>query len=125
MELKRKGEDKFSLKEKKLKFAETKSNPTFQRVFADFPPGLECYSQFITEDEQSKLLKIIDEGVWSNELKRRVQHFGYRYDYKSKNLDKSHKIGALPEFCNYVIERLLENKIISKKPDQLIINGML
>lgn len=75
---KRTGEE-LSSKEKKQKIEgkeEKSSKATFQRVFGDFPPGLEYYSEFITKGEHDALIKHIDEGTWSNELKRRVQHFG-------------------------------------------------
>jgi hypothetical protein len=65
----------------------------------------------------------IDKNTWSTELKRRVQHYGYKYDYKSKDLDESKKIGDLPKFCEPLIERMLEKGLISVKPDQMIING--
>lgn len=46
------------------------------------PEGLIYVPDFVSVAEQVKLLSAIDEREWSQELKRRVQHYGYRYDYK-------------------------------------------
>jgi alkylated DNA repair dioxygenase AlkB len=59
---------------------------------------------------------------WSNELKRRVQHYGYRYDYKERSVDYSMYLGELPDFANAVNYKLLQRGLIQKPSDQVIIN---
>jgi alkylated DNA repair dioxygenase AlkB len=54
------------------------------------------------------------EGDWSSELKRRVIHYGYKYDYKSRNAMERAK--AIPGECEDVARRLLDAY------DQLIVN---
>ena len=47
-------------------------------------PGLIYISNYISPATAKSLLEIIDQQPWLNELKRRVQHYGYRYDYKKR-----------------------------------------
>jgi len=49
-------------------------------------PGLKYIESYITKEEEHELLAKIDESQWLIDLKRRVQHYGYKYDYKSKKL---------------------------------------
>ncbi len=47
--------------------------------------GLQIIEDFITEDEEKELLKLINDENWSNSISRRTQHYGYKYNYNSKN----------------------------------------
>lgn len=84
--------------------------------------GLKIYFDFLTKEEEQELLTNIDKNEWLSDLKRRVQHFGYKYDYKARRLDHSFYIGKIPNWMVFLCDRLLEMKIISFKPDQAIIN---
>jgi hypothetical protein len=46
--------------------------------------GLQYCPNFITAEEEQALIEIIDQQTWLNDLKRRVQHYGYKYDYKAR-----------------------------------------
>jgi alkylated DNA repair dioxygenase AlkB len=59
---------------------------------------------------------------WLADLKRRVQHYGYRYDYKSRKVDPSMYLGALPIWSQPLIDRLMAAGYMDTKPDQLIVN---
>ena len=93
----------------------------------DVPKGLKYISDFLTKEEEKLLMDKIDAGEWSNQLKRRVQHYGYIYDYKNRVIDQSMKTKDIPEFVGFVVDRLSEIGVYpsDKKPDQLIINGWL
>ncbi|MCP4439711.1 MAG: alpha-ketoglutarate-dependent dioxygenase AlkB [Aureispira sp.] len=84
--------------------------------------GLQYIPDFITNQEQKKMLQSIDHATWLDDLKRRVQHYGYKYDYRKRNIDRSMRIGSLPKWSSFIINRLLEKGIIDFNPDQLIIN---
>lgn len=86
--------------------------------------GLYYLPEFISVQEEISLLEYIDTQQWSNELKRRVQHYGYRYDYKSKRVDSSDYLGPLPLWLASISNRLV-NEIFSKHPDQIIVNEYL
>src|SRR5437870_11377419 len=60
--------------------------------------GLQYRSSLLTAAEQSQILATIDSQPWQRDLKRRVQHYGYPYDYKSRRLDRSMHLGELPVF---------------------------
>jgi alkylated DNA repair dioxygenase AlkB len=86
-------------------------------------PGLRYISDFITPAEEKDLLGKIDAGVWLTDLKRRVQHYGYKYDYKARRIDVQMRLGALPDWIAAVALKIhasgcFENHI----PDQVIVN---
>jgi alkylated DNA repair dioxygenase AlkB len=84
--------------------------------------GLELYPNFITEKEEKQLIKVIDNSPWLNDLKRRVQHYGYKYDYRARKIDSSHYLGELPNWCRVIYKKMIDEKIIDFIPDQAIIN---
>jgi alkylated DNA repair dioxygenase AlkB len=84
--------------------------------------GLRVYFDFITKQEESELLNNIDKNEWLPDLKRRVQHFGYKYDYKARRIDKTFYIGEIPNWMAVLFSRLQDQKVIDFNPDQAIIN---
>ena len=58
-------------------------------------PGLTYLPNFLSEVEEDELFELIDKQMWSEELKRRVQHYGWRYDYKARQIDSSMELGPL------------------------------
>jgi hypothetical protein len=46
--------------------------------------GLTYIRDFITKEEEKFLVENIDRSSWLNDLKRRVQHYGYKYDYRAR-----------------------------------------
>ena len=87
--------------------------------------GLHCIPNFISEEEHDTLLTAIDERPWLTDLKRRVQHYGYKYDYKARNILSDSYLGELPQWLSGLQERLFMDEIFKKKPDQAIINEYL
>jgi alkylated DNA repair dioxygenase AlkB len=81
--------------------------------------GLIYIPNFISLETHNQLLYCIGQETWSNELKRRVQHYGYKYNYKFRKIDKSMYIGGLPEWTNLIDLSQFMN------PDQLIVNEYL
>lgn len=55
---------------------------------------------FLDERECIDLLINIDQRPWLNDLRRRVQHYGYKYDYTAKKIDLSMRLGPLPDFLS-------------------------
>lgn len=84
--------------------------------------GLKILFDFISKDEEVELLKNIDNSNWLTDLKRRVQHYGYKYDYKARSIDQTFFIGDIPTWLMFLSERLQQQKIIDFVPDQAIIN---
>ena len=85
-------------------------------------PGLVYIPDFLTEVQEAELIAAIDKGEWSNVLKRRVQHFGWRYDYRSREIDTSMRLGPLPEWASVLAERLKAERLLPHVADQVIVN---
>jgi alkylated DNA repair protein alkB family protein 8 len=66
-------------------------------------PGLYLIDDFITEEEEKKLIEEIDKQEWNKLSNRRVQHYGYEFLYGANNINKNKKIGELPSFCDGLI----------------------
>lgn len=70
------------------------------------PPGLVYRPEFLSPDEQGELIEHIYAGEWLADLARRVQHFGYKYDYSNRKLDDSARIGPLPQWLMKLAYRI-------------------
>lgn len=79
-------------------------------------------NDFISEEEERALLQAIDQEPWMTDLRRRVQHYGYRYDYSAKWLSEEDRIGDLPHWSLIVADRLVEAGLFDNRPHQLIVN---
>ena len=85
-------------------------------------PGLSYVPDFLDEREETELVAAIDAAGWSSELQRRVQHYGWRYDYKARRIDASMRIGPLPEWAARLARRLVSSRLLTELPDQVIVN---
>jgi len=85
-------------------------------------PGLTYISEYISSRQEEELMHIINAQPWITELKRRVQHYGYRYDYKARSVTSSSRLGALPEWLQSYAARLQQAGLFTEMPDQIIIN---
>lgn len=102
-----------------------------RHLFAEFespaplPDGLRYEPRFLDESEQADLLTTIDSREWSRELQRRVQHYGFRYDYKARRVDSSMRLGPLPKFVDGILRALPAVVAVDQGFDQLIVNEYL
>jgi alkylated DNA repair dioxygenase AlkB len=85
-------------------------------------PGLTYRREFLPPEERRQVLAEVDARPWRSDLKRRVQHYGYKYDYKARSVDHSMYVGPLPPFALEVAQRLLDQGLVDEVPDQLIVN---
>ncbi|GBG83454.1 hypothetical protein CBR_g37166, partial [Chara braunii] len=69
-------------------------------------PGLFLHTDFITPEEEKALLDATDGISWDCLSKRRVQHFGYEFKYKIRNVDRRERLGDLPAFVKDVVDRI-------------------
>lgn len=84
--------------------------------------GLLYMREFTTVDEHRALLEAIDQSSWLTDLKRRVQHYGYKYDYKAHAVTNDAYLGELPEWIKPLAKRLHDQRIFQALPDQVIVN---
>lgn len=76
-------------------------------------PGLILRADIITPEEETTLLAAVDASEWDtrlSRLSRRTQHYGYRYDYRSR--EASEPVGPLPEWCLFVAQRLVDEGLL-------------
>ncbi|MGV1956172.1 alpha-ketoglutarate-dependent dioxygenase AlkB [Agrobacterium sp. 22-214-1] len=89
------------------------------------PPGIVYFDGFLSPEEEAVVAHRLDADVWSTELKRRVQHFGYRYDYKARAVTAEAYFGPLPPWLGVFAERLVTTCYCRDLPDQVIANEYL
>ena len=85
-------------------------------------PGLMYVRDFISLQEEDKIVAAIDQADWISDLQRRVQHYGWRYDYKARQIDASMRLGSLPEWAERLARKLESSRLLPKLPDQVIVN---
>jgi alkylated DNA repair dioxygenase AlkB len=91
----------------------------------EWPDGLTYLENYIQEDEAVKLVHEIDAAPWRTDLKRRVQHYGYRYEYKARQARREDYLGSLPDLLQHLAERLTSEGHFQAVPDQVIVNEYL
>ncbi|MGQ0593977.1 MAG: alpha-ketoglutarate-dependent dioxygenase AlkB [Gammaproteobacteria bacterium] len=85
-------------------------------------PGLRYVRGIVTEDEEVSLVAEIDRSPWLKDLKRRVQHYGWRYGYKDRKVTADMRLGPLPPWADEIAERLFSRGFVPFRPDQVIVN---
>jgi alkylated DNA repair dioxygenase AlkB len=79
--------------------------------------GIKLIRNFITSDEEDRLIKCINSCKWDTRLLRRTQHYGYIYDYVHQSC---HQAEPIPEWCYFIIQKIKDS--FGEIPDQVIIN---
>jgi alkylated DNA repair dioxygenase AlkB len=87
-------------------------------------PGLLLVHHWLDEDGRRRLTADIDTAPWSSQLRRRVQHYGHRYDYGSRGVGDA-PAAPLPGWAVTLARRLHEDGHFDRPPDQVIVNEYL
>lgn len=88
-------------------------------------PDREYRPAFLTPEEEAECIRRIDEneGAWLTDLSRRVQHYGWRYDYSERTITSDMRIGPLPDWLQVLAQRLYdETGLFDRVPEQVIVN---
>jgi alkylated DNA repair dioxygenase AlkB len=85
-------------------------------------PGLLYVPEFIDQVTHDQVLLDVDAAPWLGDLKRRVQHYGYKYDYTARRVNHSMRLGPLPDWALRLAARLVQRGLLPEMPDQLIVN---
>ncbi len=96
---------------------ESNLNSDIQKV-----SGLTYIAGYISPEQQNQLLTIIDQQEWSLKAKRRIQQYGYQYDYKNGSFVSSNYLGALPDWIQSIANLLADDGLMANIPDQVIVN---
>ncbi|RKI61998.1 hypothetical protein D7X55_22540 [Corallococcus sp. AB049A] len=108
--------------------AERLPDPPLQRATAsphansDDIPGLTISRNFISEKEELELIQAVDSAPWLTVLSRRVQHYGWTYNYKAKSVDFADRLGPLPPWAEQLGKRIVALGFADTLPDQVIVN---
>lgn len=96
--------------------------PKVERLEVVEVPGLSHVRDFLDEAEETSIISQIDRGDWIEDLQRRVQHYGWRYDYKARRVDAAMRLGDLPAWADALARRLFDANLVPNLPDQVIVN---
>jgi alkylated DNA repair dioxygenase AlkB len=77
---------------------------------------------FVSVGRERELLSYIDSAPWLLDLRRRVQHCGWRYDYKARRVTADALLGALPDWLQPEVGALCGRGFFDPAPDQVIVN---
>jgi|TARA_A100001391_G_scaffold63912_1_gene39786 alkylated DNA repair dioxygenase AlkB len=89
------------------------------------PPAAHYMPNYVDEACELALLHAIDNSAWLGDLKRRVQHYGFRYDYRARRVTDESRLGPLPDWLEVLAGRLWKDSIFQAQPDQVIVNEYL
>ena len=87
--------------------------------------GLIYEPDFLDQTAIDQLLTNIDAAPWRDDLQRRVQHYGYRYDYKARAVRPGDYLGPLPDWALGLARRMQADGYFINVPDQVIVNEYL
>src|SRR5919205_833158 len=84
-------------------------------------PGLLLYPDFISESMENELINEIDGQIWVVDYDRRLQYYGYRNELEAPYSLIKFPV-PMPTHIYKLSEQIVEQKIVSIQPDQVIIN---
>ena len=91
------------------------------------PPirGLQYIEQFLDNRQQQALIHCIDQQAWARQAERRVQHYGYGYDYQGAPRTETLIADQLPSWSIPLTAMMLEEGLMPGEPNQLVVNEYL
>jgi len=84
--------------------------------------GLTLIPDWLSERDATTLITEIDSNPWRDDLRRRVQHYGYIYDYRARQVTHDMRIGALPDWLMPLAKTITRDLNLPTIFDQVIIN---
>jgi len=91
-------------------------------VQSGLPPGAVLIPEFVSSMREAELLNWLDHQDWRSDLRRRVQHYGWVYDYRARKVSADSYIGPLPVELTTEGRRMCEAGLFDEAPDQIIVN---
>ncbi|MDE2904811.1 MAG: alpha-ketoglutarate-dependent dioxygenase AlkB [Acidobacteriota bacterium] len=89
-----------------------------------FSDGARLIEDFLDPATETAWLEAIDTSDWSREIGRRVQHYGFRYDYDRRTAGRAEPAAPLPPWAQAAAARL-EDLFGGTRPEQCIVNEYL
>ncbi len=97
-------------------------NNVLTNVLSELPPGAVMIPDFVSSRRESELLCWIDDQRWRDDLRRRVQHYGWAYDYRARHVSTDAYIGPLPAELRAECNTLCSAGLFDEEPSQIIVN---
>lgn len=102
-----------------LSFVETLPEIRDEKIWGRLPPGLSVIHDFVSEEEEAKLLSLCDFEDSGNMKHRQVKHYGFEFRYDINNVDKDKPLKeGIPKECDFLWGRLP----FDFTPEQLTVN---
>ena len=86
-----------------------------------FSNGAVIVPDIVTEAEEQRILLRISQAPWMTDLSRRVQHYGYTYDYRAPDAGRHDPAPPFPRWASVIGERL-SPFFDGAMPEQCIVN---
>ena len=86
-----------------------------------FDHGATLVPDIVTEAEERRILLRISQAPWMTDLSRRVQHYGFRYDYRQRGTARHDPAAPFPRWATVIGERL-SPFFDGAMPEQCIVN---
>ena len=86
-----------------------------------FDHGAALVPDIVTEAEEQRILLRISQAPWMTDLSRRVQHYGYRYEYRAPGAGRHDPAPAFPRWACVIGDRLAPY-FDGQRPEQCIVN---
>ena len=84
-------------------------------------PGLFLYPDFIDNSTEDELINEIDNHIWVVDYDRKLQYYGYRNELETPYNLVEFPV-PMPPLIHALSQKIVEDKILEKQPDQVIIN---
>ena len=68
-------------------------------------PGLVIIPEYISETDEELVVSELDAREWDTTIKRRVQHYGFRFEYSRLDVNKQASPTDFPPRCKHIVER--------------------
>ena len=86
-------------------------------------PGLVLRENFVSTAEEADILAQLDALPWEAQMSRRVQHFGFAFDYSTRKC--SAPAAPLPACLELIAARALSQGLLTTPADQCTVNEYL
>jgi len=86
-----------------------------------FDQGAALVPDIVTEAEEERILLHISQAPWLTDLSRRVQHYGFKYDYRAPGNGRHEPAPPFPRWAEVVADRLAPY-FDGRLPEQCIVN---
>eukprot|EP01117_Protostelium_nocturnum_P011872 TRINITY_DN4332_c0_g1_i2.p1 TRINITY_DN4332_c0_g1~~TRINITY_DN4332_c0_g1_i2.p1 ORF type:complete len:405 (+),score=120.73 TRINITY_DN4332_c0_g1_i2:102-1316(+) len=79
-----------------------------KKMSTEWPGGLFLVYEFVSLEEEKKLVEDMERFPWSTKIGRRVQHYGFEFNYQKKYVDGKEEanVEEIPEFLHEIVERI-------------------